>query len=138
MDFQGGTTRHGGRSDALSAPLLFQKAEAETQNPDPLVGRFFLSVSHCIDCHAVRLNSKGLVLERIPDAWAYVVKFYSWGEESRGSRFSMVVPGWNTADWSFYASMADLMMDASGKYWLNRTTLRSIPSRSIKPSKPES
>lgn len=88
-----------------------KKPKPKPRDPDPLVGRFFLSVSHCIDCHAVRLNSKGLVLERIPDAWAYVVKFYSWGEESRGSRFSMVVPGWNTADWSFYASMADLMMD---------------------------
>lgn len=59
------------------------------------------------------VNDKGVIVERIPSTWAYLVRHYPLNREGWGpGRFFRVVQGAEIAGhWCFYASMSDLEYD---------------------------
>jgi hypothetical protein len=74
------------------------------RNADPLVGKLFLCVRRCAGCHAVRIDGRGEVLERIPGVDAYVVEPYALGPKFIRGGFLERVMGNEMSDWQFYES----------------------------------
>jgi hypothetical protein len=79
--------------------------------PDPLVGKFFLAISQCANCNATGVTRKGVIVERIPDAWAYLIQPYSLDPECMVAHHFRIERGWEMVHWRFYTWMSDLVID---------------------------
>jgi hypothetical protein len=89
----------------------FPKNQLPVKPADPLVGKFFLSMSRCAGCGASRMDGRGEVLERIPGADAYVVQPFALGPNLIRASGVQRVQGHEMAFWNFYESIPLMLSD---------------------------
>jgi len=89
----------------------FPKNNPAPKNADPLVGKFFLSMSRCAGCGATRLDGRGEVVERIPGADAYLVHPFTLGPKLIRASNVQRIQGHEMACWNFYESVSAMLGD---------------------------
>jgi hypothetical protein len=89
----------------------FPRNHPPEKNADPLVGKFFLSMSRCAGCGATRLDGRGEVVERIPGADAYLVHPFVLGPNLIRASSVQRIQGHEMACWNFYESIPLMLSD---------------------------
>jgi hypothetical protein len=89
----------------------FPKNHPPAKPADPLVGKFFLSMSRCAGCGATRVDGRGEVVERIPGADAYLVHPFTLGPKLIRATNIQRIQGHEMACWNFYESIPLMLAD---------------------------
>ena len=94
----------------------FWRKKAVPEDPDPLIGNFFLATRVCANCRTVQNDRKGYLIKRFPGVFAYVSQPLGFGLECRNYRFQFVVNGFDmAAGWFLYpgddAGRANMLRD---------------------------
>ena len=97
----------------------FPKNHPPAKNPDPLVGKFFLSIVRCAGCGACRVDGRGEVMERVPGADAYLLRPFAMGPELVRALNVQRIEGREMACWRFYDSISPMLEEQQALERLN-------------------